>query len=100
MLVSYLRKQVAKVLGLRDSQIEVEKSLTELGLDSLMAVEMRNRIISQLNIEVPVANFIEGYNITKLAQLLFEELVLTDLKESASENVEAHVQDEMEEIVL
>jgi acyl transferase domain-containing protein len=100
MLLSYLRKQVANVLGLRDSQIDVEQSLTELGLDSLMGVEIRNKIISQLKIEVPVANFIEGYNIDKLSKLLLEELVLKDLMDSDWKNVEDHIKDDMEEIIL
>ena len=43
-LQTYLNFQVARVLGLSASEIEQHKLLGELGLDSLMAVELKNKI--------------------------------------------------------
>ena len=44
LLRSYLSEQVARVLGLSASRLDVEQPLSNLGLDSLMAVELKNRI--------------------------------------------------------
>lgn len=43
-LEEYLTQQIAKVLGLAPSQLDVEQPLNTLGLDSLMLVQLVNRI--------------------------------------------------------
>jgi myxalamid-type polyketide synthase MxaE and MxaD len=43
-LVAHVREQVAHVLGLAPADIALERGLREMGMDSLMAVELRNRL--------------------------------------------------------
>jgi acyl carrier protein len=45
--------QVAKVLRIAEGKLDLEAPLTGLGLDSLMGLELRNRIESMLGITVP-----------------------------------------------
>jgi myxalamid-type polyketide synthase MxaE and MxaD len=49
-LETYLQKQVARVLKLDPSRIEPSKPLGLMGVDSLMALELRNRLESDLGV--------------------------------------------------
>ena len=60
LLQTYVKEQVARVLGLSPPQLDIEQPLTNLGLDSLMAVELKNRIFSDLGINVPMVRFLQG----------------------------------------
>ncbi len=63
MLQSYLAEQVARSLGTSPSKLDAQQPLNELGLDSLMAVELKNRIAIDLGVNVPVAKFLQGFSI-------------------------------------
>ncbi|MBP2654775.1 MAG: non-ribosomal peptide synthetase [Firmicutes bacterium] len=67
LLEKYLCDQVAQVLRLANSKLDVSVSLTSLGLDSIMAVELKNRIEKALDIIVPMVNFLQGPSVTELA---------------------------------
>jgi acyl carrier protein len=53
-LLVALQAEAAKVLGLGSPrEVSVERPLKELGLDSLMAVELRNRIAKRIGVPLP-----------------------------------------------
>ncbi|MET9819715.1 beta-ketoacyl reductase, partial [Streptomyces sp. NPDC006355] len=53
-LVGFVRAEVAAAAGLPDTQsVGADKPLKELGLDSLMSVELKNRISRQTGTEMP-----------------------------------------------
>ncbi|MGH9760590.1 MAG: phosphopantetheine-binding protein, partial [Blastocatellia bacterium] len=54
-LEAYLREQIAQVIKLDPARIEPGILLTGLGFDSLMALELRNRLEASLEITLPVA---------------------------------------------
>jgi aryl carrier-like protein len=83
-LQSVLRDKVARVLGASGASLEVDKPLTDLGLDSLMAVELRNWIEGALQVNLPIVELMQGPSVDKLAELLLAKLSGPDETPAAS----------------
>ena len=62
-----LTEQVAKVLRLPVERVERNASIYDLGMDSLMAVELHMAVEEHFHIHVPVMAVTEGASITALA---------------------------------
>jgi acyl transferase domain-containing protein/acyl carrier protein len=73
-LAEYLRDSVGRVLGLPAARIDPARPLHELGLDSLMAVELMVRIDRDLGIRVPEGRLVGGPPIEHVARVLAELL--------------------------
>jgi acyl transferase domain-containing protein/acyl carrier protein len=73
-LQSYLAEQVAAVLGLRTAKLDADQPINRLGLDSLMAVELKNRIAMDLDVTIPVATFLQGVTIAQLTAQVQQQL--------------------------
>ncbi|MFC4894097.1 SDR family NAD(P)-dependent oxidoreductase [Streptosporangium amethystogenes subsp. fukuiense] len=58
---------VAGVLRTSPAAIDPKASLTRLGLDSLMAVELRNLLEARLGVRLPAPAFLDGPTVTELA---------------------------------
>ncbi|MFN3647971.1 MAG: type I polyketide synthase [Armatimonadota bacterium] len=79
--VEYVAGAARRVLGLRAGRaLDPAAPLIQLGLDSLMGVELRNRINTCLGIELPLAPFLSGGTTGSIA-----ELVLAQLEEGAAD---------------
>ncbi len=74
LLESYLRDQAAGKLGLAPSHVDVESPLPQLGVDSLVAVELRAQIERDLGIVVPVVRLLDGPSVAGLAGWLADQL--------------------------
>jgi len=71
LLEDYIREKVATVLKLSPSRLDTEQSLSSLGLDSLMAMELKNWIEEELGVQVPITIFLQEPGIAQFsAQLL------------------------------
>ncbi len=71
LILSYLTELVARVLGQSASKLDVQQPLSNLGLDSLMAVELKNRIAVDLGVNVPMVTFLSGPSVEQaVSQLL------------------------------
>jgi NADP-dependent 3-hydroxy acid dehydrogenase YdfG/acyl carrier protein len=75
LLVSFLRDKLAQVLGAPAAKVDVDKPLTDLGMDSLMAVELRNWIEGSLRVTLPIVELMQGPTMTRLAELLLGQLI-------------------------
>lgn len=98
MLESYIQEQVAKVLRIPPSRLDREKSLMNTGLDSLMALELKNRIESNLAIDLPVTNLIKGPSIKELAAQLLDQLTVSSWPTQLTDGYSEQVNQILEEI--
>ncbi|HLL56194.1 MAG TPA: thioester reductase domain-containing protein [Myxococcaceae bacterium] len=73
-LQDYLREQVSKALRLPAGKLDARTPLNKLGIDSLMAVELNNRIEADLGATVPVVRLLEGISVTEVAAHLLQQL--------------------------
>ncbi|HEX4148218.1 MAG TPA: SDR family NAD(P)-dependent oxidoreductase, partial [Pirellulales bacterium] len=67
-------EQLARVMQLDSASIDLEQPLNTLGLDSLMAIELKNGIETSLDIALPIARFMEGPSVSQLAGYALEAL--------------------------
>ncbi|WP_067777339.1 non-ribosomal peptide synthetase [Nostoc sp. NIES-3756] len=74
LLESYLVEQVARVLKIIPSQINIQQPVSSLGLDSLRVFELKNRIENHIEVAVSVADFFEGLSIQGLATKIIAEI--------------------------
>ena len=73
-LEAYLSEQVAGVLRVPESRLDREQPLTALGLDSLMAIELKNRIERELTVHISIVAFLQGPSIRQFTAQLLEQL--------------------------
>ena len=69
---------MARVLGLSPSKLDLQQPLSHLGLDSLMAVELKNRIAVDLKVNVPVAKFLQGFSVDQAVTQVLDQLACED----------------------
>jgi acyl carrier protein len=73
-LEGHLRGEVARVLGLPAARLDVQRPLNTMGIDSLMAVELKNRLEAELGVTLPLIRLIQGPSVSELATWLAEQL--------------------------
>jgi amino acid adenylation domain-containing protein len=67
--------QVGAVLGTEATRLDKDTPLTNLGLDSLMAIELVNRIEEKLGMSMPMGSVLNGPNIRDLSLPVLEKLL-------------------------
>ena len=105
LLAAHVREQVVKVLGLDAAQTpEPRQGLTDLGMDSLMAVELSNRLRASLGRTLPSTIAFEYPTIAALTNFIATEVLRLDTSEDvgakqvATQNGKAELQQEIEQI--
>ncbi|MBV9615752.1 MAG: acyl carrier protein, partial [Ktedonobacteraceae bacterium] len=73
-LTLYLSDQIARVLGHASLRLDAHQQLNRLGIDSLMSVELKNRIRSDLNVVTPVTTFLQGITFEQLITQIMERI--------------------------
>jgi acyl carrier protein len=71
---TYIREQVARVLGASASKLDADRPLNELGLDSLMGVELKNRVESDLTLSLPMRELMQSPTINSLSRAILGQL--------------------------
>jgi natural product biosynthesis luciferase-like monooxygenase protein len=75
LLAAFIRDMVARVLRVASSRINPHQPLTTLGLDSLMAAELKHTLESSLGISMPVTTFFQATGVDQLASYALDELL-------------------------
>lgn len=97
LVLAFLQNHVRKVLGINSlDRLDPDEPLAQMGLDSLMGIELKTRVGTELGIDIPLQKFVEANNLSRLAALLLDQLTLTSIL--TPETVVAD--DEMEEFSL
>ena len=78
LLEAYLLDNVARVLGSTPERIDPDRPLTELGFDSLMAVELISAIKADFEVRLPVVGVLQGASARQLAGTVLAELAGSD----------------------
>ena len=93
-LIAYLQEQIAKLVGIEASDVEEQQPLQYLGIDSLIAVKLRNRLRTDLSVDVSAVKFMADAKLTDLVvvveQLLNqspEEIAAFDVRQKDEDNV-------------
>ncbi|WP_289045450.1 type I polyketide synthase [uncultured Olleya sp.] len=73
---------ISKILKISSTNIDENSNLTELGIDSLMSMEVRTAIRQQTGVQFRTLFLLRGPKISELANLILEEIIeerITDL---------------------
>lgn len=73
-LEAYLRARLAAVLRLDAEQIDVQRPINFFGLDSIMAIELKNSVEKALQLDLPIATLLQGPNLTQLTAELLQQV--------------------------
>lgn len=83
---TYLRNQLARILGFEPDHLDLTQSILSLGLDSLMAVELKNRIERDLRVVTPMVRLLQGPTTGELTSFVMSQL--NDVVLDSSDEVE------------
>jgi len=78
MLREYIRQRVGKVLGVAPDRLNVTGNLNEMGLDSLMAVELINQLENDLDVSFRSSEIMQQPTTQTLVELAMKQLEIND----------------------
>lgn len=74
LLQAYLTEQLSRILRIPAPKLALQSALTSLGMDSLMALELRNQLSADLQIAVPIPMLLEGAAVKDLATYILTQM--------------------------
>ena len=97
LLVEGLQQLVADVMGLARESLSAEDSFMSRGMDSMMAIEIRNRLEYELGMQVAVVDLLKGASARTLADLIGPEVLRTEPMSAGVEDLARELQSMDEE---
>ena len=86
LLIGLLSGQIARAVGLPSSQIDPEQPLSNLGIDSLLGIELKSRLEAEFAVTIPMGKLLEGPAITELAGALLGQMTASATGSPAADN--------------
>ncbi len=87
LMTSFVQVELAKVLELDPEALPIDQPLNTVGLDSLMALELKNRVEMGVGINLPIVSLIQGPTITELAREIVGRFEAPDDASAAPDTV-------------
>ena len=91
---AFIQQQTARILGMDASRLNLNQPLDTLGLDSLMAMELKNSLESKLGAQISVASLLQGPTIASLAAEALASLDSAETKNDAPFIIAQHAPSE------
>ena len=91
--------ELANIMGIDSEELDLEQPLNTLGLDSLMAMELKNKIESQLLLSLPMARFLEGPSTNQLVAIA-ADLIASNGESAKSKTDTQRTNEEWSPLVL
>lgn len=99
LLTNHLRTEAIKILGLdADYPLDPKQPLSEMGLDSLMAIEMKNALSSMVGQNLPATLLFNYPTIAGLAGHLVDDLFPTENHPSAESEEATETEEDIENL--
>ncbi len=88
LLCQYFANELGIIMGMEAEDIDVIQPLGTMGLDSLMAIELKNKIENKLEMTLPIAVFMNDPSVSTLATYVAENFGQTANPPSDSDSIE------------
>jgi len=107
-LQDYMQRIVAQVMRMQTTELNtpnqpfLQRSLNEFGLDSLMAMDLRNSLRKDMNVEIEIQTFIGGTKVEEIIDLIHQQLLLQqiNLNETQEQETEGAADQDRETLSL
>nr|VFK24457.1 MAG: malonyl CoA-acyl carrier protein transacylase [Candidatus Kentron sp. MB] len=73
-VTDFIRTRLANVLKMNPSQLDIRQPINAMGLDSLMAIELKNQIQMDLDIDIPMEILMDDIDIIGFVQKIKAQL--------------------------
>jgi acyl transferase domain-containing protein len=94
LVLARVRAKAAAALGLGSAErLDPRQPLHEFGIDSLVAVQLRNRIRNDLKVTVPLGSIVIGPSALEMASMVLEQLATSPV-ESVAEKQDGGARDD------
>ena len=80
LIAGQLAEEIAKILRISTDKLATDKSIFELGMDSLMGMELILAVEEKFGVRLPVMALTEGTTINKIAERISNQILTSDVE--------------------
>jgi acyl transferase domain-containing protein/NADPH:quinone reductase-like Zn-dependent oxidoreductase len=86
LMIGFLSAQLNRILALGSGhKLDPRRSIVEMGMDSLMAMELRNRLLATLNVRLSVTDLLKGPSVQELSAIILGAMDFHDIGASLAD---------------